>query len=62
MHTVKLRDLRWCPFVIAVSARYRFVVLKRGLKHAELFVRLMQGVRLIWSPVNTGFTRDFEMR
>ena len=34
MHTVKPvlsrhpRDLRWCPFVIAVSARYRFVVLK----------------------------------
>ena len=25
-------------------------------KHTRLFVRLMQGVRLIWGPLNTGYT------
>ena len=28
----------------------------KGRKITEAGVRLMQGVRLIWSPLNTGFT------
>ena len=53
------RDPRYCPLnrgVRLVQVRFTENEREEKLVFTEAGVRLMQGVHLIWGPLNTGFT------